>query len=499
MTQQAASHPTPYVLALDVGTSSTRAIICDATGAPVPGWAAQQTYSPLTGEDGASTFESGTLLAATATVIDQALAAAGDGARQICAVGMDTFWHSLLAVDGTNVPLTQVITWADTRPRTAAHDLRARLDVNAIHQRTGATLHASYWPAKLAWLRATQPEVFAQAAQFISIGEWLHRQFLGKSICALSMASGTGLLATQARAWDGDLAKQLGVRGEQLPALGDLGDSVTGLQPDYARRWPALAAIPWYPALGDGATANIGSDCATAERLALTIGTSSAMRAIVPLDEREIPPGLWRYLLDRDRAVLGGALSEGGNLLAWLASTCKLPSLADAEAQATQLAPAAHGLDILPFIAGERSLGWHDDARLVISGITGETTSIELLRGMLEALALRLGALHTRLTQAMPELAQAHIIGSGGTLLRAPLLQQMLADVLGMPLALSTVDEASARGAAILALQALGALPAGEAAKPPISTITPAPAHAATYQAAAQRQAKLYAALLGDT
>src|SRR5579875_2158730 len=245
MTEQAAAHPTPYVLALDVGTSSARAIVCDALGAPISAWAAQQTYTPRTASDGASTFDAHALLAATAHVIDHALAAAGNVAREIRAVGMDTFWHSLLAVDEHNAPLTEVITWADTRPRRAARELRQRLDVASIHQRTGATLHASYWPAKLAWLRATQPDVFARAAQFISVGEWLHRRLLGKSLCSLSMASGTGLLLTAARAWDFALAAQVGARREQLPDLGDLGDGIVGLGAEYAARWPALAAIPW--------------------------------------------------------------------------------------------------------------------------------------------------------------------------------------------------------------------------------------------------------------
>jgi gluconokinase len=496
MTQpSAAAAPPPWVLALDIGTSSARALICDAAGDPILGLVAQESYAPQADSAGASTFTPQALLAATSVAIDAVLAAAGDAARTIAGVALDSFWHSLVAVDGHNQPLTPIFTWADTRPRQAAHELRATLDGAAIHQRTGAPLHASFWPAKLRWLRQKQPEIVANAALFISVGEWLQRCFLGRSVTSLSMASGTGLLATQARAWDMDLVAELGIRPTQLPPLGDLGDALTGLAPDYAARWPMLGRVPWFPAIGDGAAANVGSDCTTPARPALTIGTTSAMRVILPLDDRPLPPALFRYLLDRNRAVIGGAFSEGGNLLAWLETVCNLPSLAQVEVAAARLAPAAHGITILPFIAGERSLGWHDDARLVLAGMTVATTPTELVRAALEALALRLGALHVVLGKMVPESAAAPLAASGGTLWQSPLLQQIVADVLGVPLTFTATREASACGAARLALAALGmaqSLPAGAT-----TAVAPDPTTAAVYRQAALRQDALYAALLG--
>jgi gluconokinase len=494
MTQPLALHvPTPWVLALDIGTSSARALICDAVGDPIPGLVAQVAYAPQTDASGAHTFAPTELLAATVSAIDATLGLAGAAAPQIAAVALDSFWHSLVAVDAQNTPLTPVITWADTRPRQAARELRATLDGAALHQRTGAPLHASFWPAKLRWLRQTQPEAVVHAAQFISVGEWLHRCFLGRSVASLSMASGTGLLATQARTWDADLVAALGIRPAQLPPLGDLGDAQIGLAPSYAAHWPTLAAVPWFPAIGDGAAANVGSDCTTPDHPALTIGTTSAMRVILPLDARPLPPALFRYLLDCDRAVIGGALSEGGNLLAWLEATCRVPSLAQAEADAAQLAPTAHGITILPFIAGERSLGWHDGARLVMDGMTAATTPTELVRAALEALALRLGALHAVLGRAIPEAATASLAASGGTLWQSPVLQQIVADVLGVPLTFSATREASARGAAKLALVALGI--AQPSVQEEIHTVAPDPTTTAAYHQAASRQEALYAAL----
>jgi gluconokinase len=488
-----------YVLALDVGTSSARALLFDAAGAPVNGVEGQRKYAPDGGQPGAATFDAEALVSTVAETVDEALAAAGARAWKIAAVATDTFWHSLLALDGSDHPLTPVITWADTRPRDAAHELQMTLDASALHARTGAPLHASYWPAKLRWLSRTQPAVVAQAAQFVSFGEYLHRRLLGRSVCSLSMASGTGLLQTEARAWDGALLAALGLRPEQFPALGDLRDHLQGLRQEYAQRWPPLKDIPWLPALGDGATANVGSGCAAPGRIAVTVGTSSAVRAVIPLPGSARPPnGLWRYLLDGQRTVVGGALSEGGNLFAWMEHALRLPPLAAAESQAAALPPDGHGLPLLPYLAGERSLGWHAEARATITGLSVATRPEEVLRAGIEALAYRIAAVYAWLAPALGRAASPTVIGSGAALLKSQLLQQVLADTLGVPLHPSRDEEASARGAALLALEVLGVIADAAAIAPHLEpALQPDAQRGARYRQAAERQAALYRLLLG--
>src|SRR5712692_11882960 len=271
----------PFILALDVGTSSTRTLLFDATGTAVPDVRVQHSYQLTTSNDGEVSVDADTLVDAVVKTIDEALKDAGPLAADIGAVATDTFWHGLVGVDASNNSVTPLITWEDTRPLHAADELRTHLDETEIHARTGARLHASYWPAKLRWLATTQPEVFARTAQWLSFGEYLHRQVLGRSVCSLSMASATGLLATRARAWDSGLLTTLSVRPEQLPRLGDLNDSLRGLTPAFATRWPSLHDVPWFPAIGDGAAASVGSGCATLDQWAITVGTSSAIRVVI--------------------------------------------------------------------------------------------------------------------------------------------------------------------------------------------------------------------------
>jgi len=491
----------PYILALDVGTSSTRALLFDAAGNALPHMLAQRSYKLTISHEGEVSVDPDALLAVVRQNIDDALEMAGPLVKHIGAVAIDTFWHGLMGVGADNRPLTPLILWEDTRPHYAAIELREQLDEAAIHARTGARFHASYWPAKLRWLATREPDAFAHAAQWLSFGEYLYRHFLGRSVCSLSMASGTGMLNTQARAWDTELMKALDARPEQFPPLGDLHDSVQGLTRDYASAWPALRNVPWFPAVGDGAAACVGSGCAGMENWSLTIGTSSAMRVVLAErpPEQVIPPvGLWLYLIDARRAVLGGALSEGGNMLNWLDSILVLPALADTESLVSELPPDGHGLTILPFIVGERSLGWHADARMTISGMKANTSPAELLRAGMEALAYRLAAVYEQLCHALQIGKTApRIIGSGGALLGSMTLEHIVADTLGVPIYPSLDHEASARGAALLALEALGILPdvaqAPSHLKPPVK---PDAEKYAVYKKGAERQQKLYQALL---
>ncbi|MGZ3676388.1 MAG: FGGY-family carbohydrate kinase, partial [Ktedonobacterales bacterium] len=326
--------------------------------------------------------------------------------------------------------------------------------------------------------------------------------YLGRSVCSLSMASATGLFITRQQTWDASLLDHLGLRPEVLPPLGDIHDALRGLTPAYAQRWRVLRDIPWFPALGDGAVANVGSGCTVPERLALTIGTTSAMRAVVPANTVTPPPGLWLYLLDAKRALLGGALSEGGNFLAWLEKTLRLPPLTEAEPVVAALQPDAHGLTILPFLTGERSPGWHGDAHATIAGIRSNTSPVELLRAGVESLAYRISTVHERLAQALLADNAVHaspiVIGSGGTLLSSPLFRQILADTLGKLLYPLREREASARGAALIALEALGILSDVAQVAPDLDPpIEPGAASGAVYHKAAERQLQLYQLLLG--
>ncbi|HVC65791.1 MAG TPA: FGGY family carbohydrate kinase, partial [Candidatus Dormibacteraeota bacterium] len=344
------------VLALDVGTSSARARVFDASGRAQAGAEGQVTYEPRTTPDGGVELDADRLLTAVTSALDGCLAGCGTRAAEIAAVGASVFWHSLLALDRAGRPLTAVITWADTRSAPAATALRRAHDERRVHARTGAPLHSAFFPAKLRWLRETRPEVFAQAALWCGFGEYLHAQLTGRLATSLSMASGTGLLDQIAGGWDTDMLAAAGIVAAQLPPIDDT--AAPGLIAPHADRWPTLARVPWHPARGDGACSNLGSDCRGPRRVALNVGTSAALRVVLPEPlgpHAPTPWGLWRYRVDARRALVGGATSEGGNVLAWCRRHLALPGDPAALEEALgAAAPDGHGLTALPFLAGER-------------------------------------------------------------------------------------------------------------------------------------------------
>ena len=478
------------VMALDVGTSSARAACFDAAARPLPGAEGRVSFAPRTAPDGTVEFDADALVGAVASAVDACLAGAGARAAEIAGVGASVFWHSLLALDGERRPLTPLLTWADTRSAAAASALRARIDGRATHARTGAPLHAAFYPARLAWLRASRPDVFARTATWCGFAEYLLARLTGTLQVSISMASGTGLLDQEALAWDAPLLAECAIGPDRLPAIADT--PARGLAGEWAARWPALARVPWLPGWGDGGCSNLGSDCAGPERIALNVGTSAALRLVLP-KVAAVPNGLWRYQIDAARSLVGGATSEGGNVLAWCRDRLALPGETALEEALAQRAPDSHGLTALPFLAGERSPGWRDDARAAIAGLSLATDAIDVTAALLEAVALRLSLVYERLAPLAA--AEHEVIASGGALLHSPAWTRMLADAFGRPLTLSAEAEASSRGAALRTLAAIGA-----PVPPPASrgrTITPDLGRHAAFRAARERQRRLYDNVVG--
>ncbi len=481
------------VLALDVGTSSTRALCFDTQGRVLADSQARVRYEPVTTRDGGSELDPDALLDAVASAVDGCLARCGPRASAIAAVGASVFWHGLLALGADGRPVTPLITWADTRSAAAAAELRRTLDERAIHARTGAPLHSTFFPAKLRWLRQTQGIAFARARTWCGFAEYLSARLTGSLRTSLSMASGTGLMDQSRGVWDHALLETTGIGRDQLPPVND--GPVTGLAPAFAARWPALARLPWYPAHGDGACSNLGSDCASPERIALNLGTSAALRVVLPAAGGSTPWGLFRYRVDGARAVIGGATSEGGNVMAWSREALALPRTdEEIERAVADVAPDGHGLTALPFLTGERSPGWRPEARAALAGLSLGTTAADILRALMEAVAYRLAAVYERLA---PLASPNHtLVASGGALAHSRAWTAIVTDVLGVPLTLSSQAEASARGAALLALDALGA--GTRPALAPGRTVVPDPERHARYRAARERHRRLYDNVVGS-
>ena len=481
------------VIALDIGTSSTRAILYDDRGFKVDGAEHKVAHEPRTTPDGGVEHDAARLLDAAAACLDALTARQ----TEVRAVAVSTFWHGLLGFDRDGRAATPVYIWADTRSAPTATRLRVEIDEAKVHARTGCRFHSSYWPAKLRWLQDTGRA--AGIARWGSIGEHLATAWFGEPATSLSMASATGLFDQAAVAWDAEMLAIARIDETHLFPLRDVGEPWRELRDPWAARWPGLRRAAWFPAIGDGAASNVGSDCTTPRRIAVNVGTSAAMRIAAPsppgASHGAPPEGLWRYRVDRQLAVVGGALSEGGNVYAWCLENLALPDEGVVE-KALASAVEHDTLTILPFLAGERSVGWNGAARGAITGLSLDTTAIDILRAALESVALRLALIYERLAPlATPD---HEVVASGGALVHSPAWTAMVADALGRPLTLSSESEASSRGVALLALRALGVLrelpsTGGIGGK----RIDPDRKKADRYRSLMDRQQTLYRTLLG--
>lgn len=311
------------------------------------------------------------------------------------------------------------------------------------------------------------------------------------------MASGTGLFNQFDQSWDREMLDAIGIGEDHLLPIDDT--PASGLTEPYARRWPELADVPWLPPLGDGASGNLGAGAYGPDRLSLMVGTTGAMRLLFDGVAEAPPPGLWLYRLDSQRVVLGGALTEGGNLYEWVNERFRLPNVSELESMIAAMPPDSHGLTWLPFLAGERSPGWNSDARATITGLTLDTSPVAILCAGLEAIAYRFAIIAQLLERVHPQ--ERTLVACGTALLSSPAWLQIMADVLGRPVVASWEREVSMRGAALYALEQTGAITdlqaLASAAIDNAERYEPNPEHHQIYQQAIARQRDLYHRLLG--
>jgi gluconokinase len=447
----------PFTVSLDIGSSSVRALLFDGGARAMEGYHAQLPYRIDRTPDGGAEVDAAELAELAIDCLDEIHRKAHDAGIKVAAVAGSAFWHSFLGVDAQGKPTLPILHLLDTR----SADQVDR--VPDTHARTGCMPHASYWPAKLLWLAEHHPHEVREARRWVSFPEFLFEKLFGRPRASTSMASATGLWDQNKGDWDEETlaAVACAIPGgrQQLPDPGSLDQPETELLPEFAGMWPAFAGARWFPALGDGACNNLGSGCISGNRVSLMVGTTGAMRMVVEATSVRIPRGLWCYRVDRRRFVIGGALSNGGEVFAWAKRTLQVPK--DMEARLENAEPGTHRLTMLPFFSGERTPYWRADLRAAITGLSFSTEPFDILRAALEATALGFREIHSLLVSQWKE--PAEVIASGGALLRSPGFTQMMADALGRPVTQCTELEPSCRGAALWALEQTGAIPDLEA------------------------------------
>lgn len=480
------------ILGLDIGSSSVRGALFDGSGRMLANTLARDERRLTATRDGGAEINAEKAFRQVVATIGAVLASATGVKDDIVSIAPCSFWHSLMGIDERGKPTTPVYGWADNRSREFVDVLRRRFDETETHNRTGARFHSSFWPAKLFWIRKEQPDVWAKTARWLSFSDYVTERLCGKLVTSVSMASGTGLFDICRCDWDTELPRYLKINQVAFPELTASDQDAFSLLPKWQKRWPLLKDAKWFPPVADGAANNIGSGCVDEKRAALMVGTSGAMRVVYEGDPpKNIPSGLWCYRVDRKRVIVGGALSDGGGLYDWLKRTL-LIDLSDAAIgkEMSRRGADAHGLIFLPFLAGERSTGYIENATGAILGLTMAHDAIDILQAAMEAIAYRFADIFDQLKSVFLAM---DIVASGGALNSSSVWTQIISDVLGRDLTISTEPEASLRGAVLLALATTGKIEITDTASTAkIRTVSFHPKCSDVYRKARDRHSAVY-------
>jgi gluconokinase len=451
-----------YFIGVDVGTTSTKAIAFSTDGrvkaqgnqmyalsVPQPGWAEQNPEEILAA-----------VVAAVAEVTQQI------EPGSIAALGFSAAMHSVIAMDQSDKALTPAIIWADNRSIAQAERLKQNGTGHSLYLRTGTPIHPMSPLPKLLWLRETQPELFQATTRFISIKEYIFHRWFNRYVVDYSIASATGLLNLDQLQWDEAALELVGITPDHLSELVPTTHILRGIHPAYAEAMGLHPDTPVVIGANDGVLANLGVGAIAPSQLAITIGTSSAVRSVVPRPVTDPQGRTFCYALTENHWVIGGPSNNGGIVLRWLRDEFCHAEVEQAKQrnidpydvmieQVTDIPPGANGLICLPFLSGERAPYWNASARGIFFGVSLYHHRAHFIRAVMEGVLFSV----YNITRALTELVQpAEQIRASGGFARSQRWLQMTADIFDSTVVVPEVFEASGFGAAVLAMYATGQL-----------------------------------------
>jgi glycerol kinase len=442
------------ILAIDQGTTNTKALLVDASGRvvhqssvpnivtyPQPGWAEQSAT---------------TLVEGVKTVIAEVVAKAG--AEDIAGIAISNQRESILVWDAaTGEPIGPVIIWQCRRSAPKCDALRAAGHADAIEAKTGLGLDPLFPAAKIAWLLDNTPGARARAeAGDLRVGTvdaWLLWNLTGGKVHATdhSNASRTQLFNTETLTWDAELCALFDVPVTLLAEVRS-SDSRFGVTAEGATALPA--GTPILAMIGDSHAALFGHGVCTPGMVKATYGTGTSLMALTPTRVRSTHGISSTIAWSRSGKVqhaLEGNISVSGQTAAFAAELLGLPDVSALSALA-ETVPDSNGVAFVPALVGLGAPYWRADARGTITGLSLGTKPAHLARAALEAIAFQVADVYLAMEADMG--APLGELRADGGASRNALLMQFEADILGRPVITAAAPEVSALGAAALAFSA---------------------------------------------
>ncbi|GAB3810015.1 FGGY-family carbohydrate kinase [Kribbella italica] len=440
------------VLAIDQGTTNTKAVLVDASGAVLAGGSA-----PV----GLSTPRPGWVEQDADELWASVLSAIPSSSAEIVGIALSTQRESVVGWDRrTGAAVGPVIGWQDVRTSGWCSALPAGVD-ELVRRRTGLRVDAMFSAPKLHWLLAQ-----TSADQVGTIDSWLVHRLTGgrEHLTEAGNASRTLLYDIAELAWSPDLLDAFGI---PLPVLPEVRPSNAGF--GVTSGVPGLRdGIPIVAVLADSHAAMYGQGCVLPGMVKATYGTGSSV--MTPVEAFAADGCTLAWLTERPTYALEGNIVSSGAALAWTASLLGLAEVG-ALVELASTVPSAEGVVLVPAFAGLGAPHWDREARAALTGMSSATTRAHIARAAVDAVAHQI----CDLVETLP--VAERLRGDGGATVSS-LLMQTQADLLGRPVEVADVPELSALGAAELAWTTLGQ-PTGWAERRTYRTFEPATATAA--------------------
>jgi gluconokinase len=450
-----------YMIGVDIGTTSTKAVAYTLDGKVVSHHAVD--YPLLRPETAAAEQDPDEIFAAVCACIAASVALL-PAPREIVCISFSAAMHSVIAIDAHDKPLTRSITWADNRSAAWAERIKHSPAGDGIYRRTGTPIHPMSPLCKLAWLHDEQGEMFAKAARFVGIKEFVFFQLFRIWIVDHSIASATGLFNLEKLDWDKEALEVAHVRPEQLSTLVPTTHHLQGLAPVIAHKLDIDKDTPFVVGANDGVLSNLGVDAIHPGEVAVTIGTSGAMRTVVDKPMTDPAGRTFCYALTERHWVIGGPVNNGGIILRWVrdefaAAECETAKRLGIDPYevltriAERISAGSEGLLFHPYLAGERAPLWDANLRGSFFGLAMHHRKEHMIRAVLEGVIFNL---YSILPAVESLVGTSKSIKATGGFARSGLWRQMMADVFNREVVVPESFESSCLGAAVLGLYALG-------------------------------------------
>ena len=452
-----------YMIGVDIGTTSTKSVLYDENGQFIMkhnlGYPLHTPNVDVSEENPDELFD------AVLMTVKYVVREANIKKEDIKLISFSAQMHSLIALDTQHHRLTESITWADNRASKYAELINKEHQGSDIYQRTGTPIHPMSPLSKIFWMKHEQSDIYKQTAMFADIKTYIFYQLFEKYVIDYSMASATGMFNLEKLDWDKEALELLGITEAQLPQLVPTTHILKGMKKRYATLMGIDENTPIIVGASDGVLSNLGVNSYKKGEVAVTIGTSGAIRTVINKPRTDYKGRIFCYVLDEDHYVIGGPVNNGGVVLRWLRNELLASEVETAKRLgvdpydvltkiASRVKPGAEGLIFHPYLAGERAPLWNADARGSFFGLTLSHQKEHMIRAALEGVLYNLYTVYLALIEVMNETPST--IKATGGFAKSEVWRQMMADIFDTDLIVPESYESSCLGACVLGLKALG-------------------------------------------